>query len=297
MELRQLMYFYRTAQKLSFSDAARSMYVTQSTLSQQIKQLEDELGCQLFTRDSHKVVLTECGERLLPLAKTTLLDADLCKTQISDVNRLMTGVVNIGITHSFSNIFTYTMREFLSTYKGVKLNVIYTDSDTLLHMLRKRDIDFALAYRSEIPYDDVESYKLFEDSLNVVVRKEHPLAKKKSLTLADLKEQPLALPTKVVQCRKRLDKAIEKEKAKLLVRVELNDVTFLVKLVESSCMATILPLGAINHVDTLTAIPLEIDDTAMYGCLHVLKDVYKKKSTETFIEMLRNSPVVRLLQE
>ena len=78
MELRQLKYFIKTAETLNFSEAARSLYITQSTLSQQVRTLEDELGCPLFHRDSHSVVLTEYGERMLPLARQTVIDADTC---------------------------------------------------------------------------------------------------------------------------------------------------------------------------------------------------------------------------
>ena len=62
MELRQLKYFLMVAKTLSFSEAAKRLYITQGTLSQQIKQLEDELGFQLFSRTSHSVALTEAGE-------------------------------------------------------------------------------------------------------------------------------------------------------------------------------------------------------------------------------------------
>ena len=67
MELRQLKYFVKTAETLNFSEAAKTLFVTQSTLSQQIRQLEQEIDTVLFVRDSHSVQLTESGEQLLPL--------------------------------------------------------------------------------------------------------------------------------------------------------------------------------------------------------------------------------------
>lgn len=68
MELRQLKYFAKLAETLNFSDAARQLFISQSTLSQQIKQLEQELNTQLFQRDNHKVTLTEPGREMLPCA-------------------------------------------------------------------------------------------------------------------------------------------------------------------------------------------------------------------------------------
>ena len=98
MELRQLRYFVKVAETLNFSVAAKALFVTQSTLSQQVKQLEQEIGTQLLTRSSHKVVLTEAGCELLPDARQTLRDADLCITRINDLNELSVGTLSIGVT-------------------------------------------------------------------------------------------------------------------------------------------------------------------------------------------------------
>ena len=78
MELRQLRYFVKVAETLNFSEAAKALFVTQSTLSQQIKQLEQDLDTPLLIRSSHSVALTEAGMELLPFALKTLNDAELC---------------------------------------------------------------------------------------------------------------------------------------------------------------------------------------------------------------------------
>ena len=123
MELRQLKYFVETAQTLNFSEAARNLYVTQSTLSQQIKTLEEELGTALFQRDSHSVSLTESGASLLPLAIRTLQDAMSCKDKIRDLQNMLSGELNIGVTYTFSPILTEAIKEFIKQYPNIKLNV------------------------------------------------------------------------------------------------------------------------------------------------------------------------------
>ncbi len=75
MELRQLRYFIKVAERLNVSEAAKDLCITQSTLSQQIRQLENELGVQLFDRTSRGVELTEIGIEMLPYAAKTVQDA------------------------------------------------------------------------------------------------------------------------------------------------------------------------------------------------------------------------------
>lgn len=97
MELRQLRYFAKVAETLNFSEAARVLNITQSTLSQQIKQLEGELDTPLLTRSSHKVSLTEAGELILPHVKHALHEADSCAERINDLNGISVGSLSIGV--------------------------------------------------------------------------------------------------------------------------------------------------------------------------------------------------------
>ena len=104
MELRQLRYFVKVGELLNFTEAARELFVSQSTLSQQIRSLEDELRCSLLVRDSHSVTLTEEGRYFLSDARKTLQQAQQCVDRIADVQNLDEGELNIGCTHSFGTI-------------------------------------------------------------------------------------------------------------------------------------------------------------------------------------------------
>ena len=153
MELRQLKYFVKVAETLNFSEAARLLCVTQSTLSQQVKQLETELDTPLLIRSSHSVTLTEQGLELLPYAKRTLDDAETCVARINDIKRLATGTLNIGVTYSFSPILTETLITFMKLYPRIKLNIFYKPMAELMDMLRDRQVDFVLAFRPTRPVE------------------------------------------------------------------------------------------------------------------------------------------------
>ena len=275
-------YFVKVAETLNFSEAARSLFVTQSTLSQQVKQLEEEFGTALFERDSHSVSLTENGSRLLPLAKRTLQDARDCINQIKDLQEMVSGELIVGVTYSFCPVLTETVKNFIDAYPGVKLRIVSKSSEELISMLRKREVDFVLAFKPNESYDDIESQILFDDRLSVILRNDHPLAGRSSLRMEDLQRQKIALPAKGLQARNALDKSID--------IVELNEINILLDIVQSSHVLTILSEATIyHHKDRLKAIPLEIPQNQMEGCIHVLRKAYRKRSAEAFVRLLRES--------
>lgn len=292
MEIKQLKFFVRTAQTLNFSEAARSLYVSQSTLSQQIKSLEDELGTVLFQRDSHSASLTESGAMLLPLAIQTLQDSEACKAQMNDLKELLTGELNIGVTYSFSQILTETVKNFVKEYPGVKLNIFYRNMAELMEVLRHREVDLVLAFKPDQPYDEIESSYLFGDKLSVIMRKDHPLADKESISLEELKRHRLAIPAKGNQARNALEKYICIEHSGLNVCLEINEANILLDIVQNNDLLTMLSEASVRGRNFLKAVPLDLPDNLMQGCVHTLKRVYHKRSAEVFIKMLRDANTI-----
>ncbi len=288
MEIRQLKYFVRMAQTLNFSEAARSLYVSQSTLSQQIKSLEDELGTTLFQRDSHSASITESGAMLLPLAIQTIQDAEACKAQVNDLKEMLTGELNIGVTYSFSHILTQTIKNFVREYPGVKLNIFYRNMGELMEALRHREVDLVLAFKPDQPYNEIESSNLFGDSLSVIMRKDHPLAGRKSISLEQLGHYRLAIPAKGLQARNALEENICIERSDLNVCLEINEANILLDIVQDNNLLTMLSEASIRGRESLKAVPLDLPYNRMQGCVHTLKRVYHKRSAEVFVKMLRD---------
>ena len=234
MELRQLKYFIRVAECLNFSEAAKESCISQSTLSQQIKQLEQELGSELFLRNSRTVALTEAGVELLPYARTTIKDADACIERIRDLKDILTGTMNIGVTYSFSPILTETIFSFIKKYPKVKLNIFYKPMSELMDMLRDRKVDFVLAFKPSAPMEGIESHILFQNYLAAIVSSTHSLATEKKVSLEQIAQYGIALPSKGLQARNMLDKVLERYKFNLKARIELNDPDILLNLVRRS---------------------------------------------------------------
>ncbi len=292
MELRQLKYFVKVAETLNFSEASKMLNVTQSTLSQQIKQLENEFGTQLLMRSSHSVMLTEAGAEMLPYAQKTLHDAEICIDRVNDLNKISIGTINIGVTYSFSPILTETLLTFMKMYPKVRLTIFYKPMAELMELLRKREVDFVLAFRPTLPVDGVESHILFQNCLSAVVAEYHTLATCRAVTLSQLERYDLALPSKGLQARNAFDHIVTPYN-KFRIRIELNEVNILLKLIRCSQLVSVLAEATIHNEKGVKAIPLDIPDNEMAGCVHTLKGSYRKRSMQEFVRLLSESMAVK----
>lgn len=293
MELRQLKYFIKAAETLNFSEAARACCVTQSTLSQQIKQLENELDTPLLLRTSHMVTLTEAGAELLPYARRTVDDARRCLDRMADLKELLCGTLNIGVTYSFGPILTETLVDFMKLYPKVKLNIFYRPMAELIEMLAERSIDCALAFRPTQPPAELVSHVLFQNYLAVIVGESHPLAGTQRITLGELARYPLALPAKGLQARNSFDSILRSYPTELNIRIELNEVNLLLRLIRQSQLVSVLSEATIHNERGVRAIPIDVPGNEMDGCVHTLKGAYHKRSMKEFIKMLGESLAVR----
>ena len=298
MELRQLKYFLRVAETLNFSMAARELFITQSTLSQQILNLEHELDQQLFERNSHEVLLTEAGQMLVPLARECLYDADSLLQRVQELKQMLTGELNIGVTFSFSSMIAETMADFLKKYPKVKLNVCYASMTELINKLQRHELDLVLAFKPTEKNAHIESRVLFDNRLAAIVNDHHPLARMKNVTLSELEKYCLVLPAIGMQARNAFEQLIagigsaERESPRLKIKAEVSQVSLLFKLVHQTCYVTILAESTIVNEAGLRAIPINAPSNYMQGCIHTLKDAYQKPSAREFIQMLSQSTAI-----
>ena len=289
MEIRQLRYFLKVAETLNFSEASRKLYITQSTLSQQISHLEQEIGMPLFERNSHEVYLTEAGKEMLPFAQQAVNSASACLDHMNDLKEMLTGELNIGVTFSFSNIMAETLIAFMHTYPNVKLNIVYRSLPELMDGLKKRDLDLVLAFKPLKKDKAIDSRAIFSNRLAAIVNENHPLARQTSIRLADLERYDLILPSMGLQARNAFEHLIEGKELNFKIMVEVNNVNFIFDLLRRSNLVTILSESTTLLQHDMKAVPIDAADNEMDGCIHLLKDSYMKNSAQEFIRMLSQS--------
>jgi LysR family transcriptional regulator, cyn operon transcriptional activator len=297
MELRQLRYFVKVGELLNYSEAAKALYISQSTLSQQIKQLEDELKCKLLIRNSHNVILTDAGNYFLKDAKLTIQQANLCVSRITDVQNLQIGTLNIGCTYTFSPILREAVLLYMQQFPNVKLNIVCKSMEELMVLLQHQEVDFVLSYKPYVTFDNIESHVLFDNKLCVIVSENHPLQSKRSITLAELEPYKLALPSNGLQARNTFDHIISNKDYKFDVRLEINEVSILLNLINRSQLATVLSKASLTDSQGLTAIPINVANNDMEGCFHLVKGVYVKKAAKEFIRILSEKNSANLMRQ
>lgn len=193
MELRHLRYFLEITHDLNMTKAAERLHISQPPLSRQIKQLEDELGADLFERSGGKLRLTPAGKFLIK--KATIILGAVEETQIAmkRIGKKGHGWLNIGFVPS--TIYGF-LPEFLRHYRSVNPKIEISLSELMSQdqvvALKSGIIDIGLG-RMIINDPEIKSEILFEEELMAVVPKNHPLAKKTVIEQKHLEHEPVIL--------------------------------------------------------------------------------------------------------
>ncbi len=193
MNLRDLKYIIAVAESHHFGRAAERCFVSQPTLSGQIKKLEDELGVVIFERTNRSVEITPVGEAILTHARRMLEQADAIQQLARAQQDPLAGPVRIGAIPTLS---PYLMPLILLPLKKqipqMKLVLSEELTDTLLQRLHNHEIDAALL-ATPVEEQDLESLPLFDEPFWIAYPREHPFYIKDKITLRDLDKENLLL--------------------------------------------------------------------------------------------------------
>ncbi|NMC33495.1 MAG: LysR family transcriptional regulator [Veillonellaceae bacterium] len=188
MELHQLQYVVEVAKQKNFTRAADTVNVSQSTLSQQIAKLEDELGVKLFERNSRTVSLTQVGEEFINQAKILLGNLEQSKQIVQEYKGLLKGTLRIGAIASLGQIgFANLMTEFYRQYPGIKLEIVQAGTYELLDKLAAKTLEMAFVVMpGEDQYPDISFRHLLDDDYVLALPPSHRLAGKSTIDLAEI---------------------------------------------------------------------------------------------------------------
>lgn len=199
MELRVLRYFLAVAREGNITGAANFLHLTQPTLSRQIKDLEEELGCQLLVRKSHRVVLTPEGMRLRKRAEEIISMVDKTEAEFLAGENAVSGDIYIGggETQAIRQI-AEIIRELQEEYPKIHYHLYSGNAEDVTERLDKGLLDFGILIQpadiSKYDYINLPS----KDRWGVIMRKDSPMADKESIRKEDLLDVPLICSRQVM---------------------------------------------------------------------------------------------------
>lgn len=193
MELRHIRYFTAVAEELHFGRAAKRLHMAQPPLSQQIRDLERELGVELFKRSSRKVELTSHGRIFLKEAEALLNQAARAEAAVKASKRGEYGLISLGfVTSAIYSVFSPTLREFNSRYPNVEIRCKEMCPATQAEALHKGCIDIGFL-RTPLYDPGIATHPLLREWLVLAMATDHPMASKESVSLREFADEPFVL--------------------------------------------------------------------------------------------------------
>lgn len=193
MTIIQLEYLLAVANCGSFSAAAEKCFVTQPSLSMQIKNLEEELGIVLLDRTRKPVVPTNAGEAVLRQARETVKAFEAIREIVANLKNDVSGTLRLGIIPTIAPYLLHRLiPDFTKKYPKVDLIIREMKSRDIIHALRHDMLDAAIMSGGTIP-DDIQEADLFNDRFFVYVSPDHPLRQRNNIRIEDIDPRRMLL--------------------------------------------------------------------------------------------------------
>lgn len=241
MLARHIQYFLAVAEHQGFTKAAAALHVSQPALSQQVRQLEESLGAQLFDRSGRQTRLTDAGEVYMRYALRAAQELQEGKRAIHDVGDLSRGTLRVAVTPTFTTYLVGPLVEaFHGRYPNITLNVREVAQEQMEQQLLADELDVGIAF-DEVHAQDIDASPLLVETLALVVGSQHPLAGKQAIGLKALNAESLILLSKEFATREQIDRYCNTHGIRPRVAMEANVIGALLEVVRRTTLSTLLP--------------------------------------------------------
>ncbi|WP_309244894.1 LysR substrate-binding domain-containing protein [Bacillus sp. WMMC1349] len=287
MEFRQLECFMVLCKELHFTRAAENLNMSQPSLSQQIKNLESEVGVPLFDRIGKKTALTEAGKVLLVHSQRIFHEIEQAESALSDLNGLRRGRLSIGsLLTCISYLLPAAILKFKHLYPQIELSVLGLRTGDIRTGLLENNLDLGIAF---LPVDDEElaTIPLLTEELSLAVPLGHPFSKLKEVDMKLLKDIPLVLLPKNYFLRKLIDEYCSEIGITLKPTIEIT-MESLIQMVSAGIGATILPIRYLTYLKNSQIVTVQLIHPTPQREIGIIyrKDKYMCTATKAFIDQL-----------
>jgi len=242
MDIPALQAFVAVAEHGSFSEAAAQLFLTQPAVSKRVRQLEQDLGVDLFDRIGRNISLTEAGRTLLPRARRLLNDANAIRRALARLDGEVGGQLVMGTSHHIGlHRLPEPLRLFTRQFPHVELDIRFMDSEAACHAVEIGDLELAIVTLPPSPLPHLAMQGIWDDPLAFMIAADHPLAEQSAVALERLLQEPAVLPSSTTYTRRILEQAIRQRGLSLNIAMETNYLETLQMLVASGLGWSLLP--------------------------------------------------------
>ena len=241
-----LYYFYVVAKNGSFSEAARELRVSQSSISVQVKELENDLGHTLFHRVKTGVELTESGTAVFQHAEEIFHDVERIRSTLEEIEHQVTGSITVGTVNS---IGIYVLPEILKTFKqafpDAKVAIDFKRPREIIALVNTGRLDLAIL-TSNRKYAGLTAVPLRKTKMFLVAPADHPLAAKSAITTTDLEAHPFIGYEEGMETRSLMDAAFRRLSLSVEYVMESSNVATIKHMVLAGLGMAVLPEAAVG---------------------------------------------------
>jgi LysR family cyn operon transcriptional activator len=241
MELRHIRYFLAVAETLHFRRAAERAAVSQPALSQQIKQLEEEIGTPLFDRLGRAVQLTRAGAIFLEHARRVIRELESARAAIAAEEGLQCGTLPVGVLQTVNAyLIPEIVSRFAQAHPCVSLRVEELSGRQIEEGVASGRLNAGIGFVPPM-FQTLDTDPLFEEDLVLIIPQRHRLARRLRIALADLAGEPLVLLSQMYCVRQLIDESFQKAAVSPTVAIEMNSIEGILATIRAGARATILP--------------------------------------------------------
>jgi DNA-binding transcriptional LysR family regulator len=287
MDFDQLETFLEVARHSSFSRAAERRFRTQPAISSQIRALEEEVGARLFDRSGGKVALTAAGKAFLRYAEQAVDARKAIITTVAEMERVPRGELVVAANEATAlHILPEVFANFKKEYPKVAVSIVRSDHAKIMEAVIDNTVDFGIV---ALPVSDsrLTVVGIHRDELVLIVPPQHPLAKQKKATLADIAGYPLLAP-KLGRTRDMLETLFHERRLKMNVSMELPSSELLKRFVAADVgVGFIARSSVLEDVQAGVLCALEIADANIRRDLALVfrKDKALSRAALAFIDI------------
>lgn len=289
MDFDQLVTFLEVAKLGSFSRAGQKVFRSQSAVSAQIRQLEQEYGDRLLDRSGKDVTLTPAGKVLFAYAERLLQMRDESLLAVADQGNTPRGTLMIGANEATClYVLPDVFAKFCALYPGVQISIYRNFSYKIIEKLEGGTLDVGIV-TLPLKSSSLKSHAIFRDQLMLMVSPQNPLAKLEVVKIADIVKQPLLLP-KTGFSRRLMDKLFRPYTASMQVRMELPSVGMIKSFVAAGLGVSLISASfARDQVLAGRVKLIPIEGEALWRELGIAyrRDRTLTRATTTFISTVR----------